>query len=175
VSAAATLEFAAPRERARAEPDFDGELYGAALALLAGGEVGFKLSTRVSAAALPAAKRRVYAALRLLPERWFVPPALARQQGFYDDWHEAVGECKSPDDQILAMPRNRCYGDGWDAAVECRPRDPADGRRFKTLQGAFGRVPPDPLKTMDDRLTRVETRLEVLEAKGTRCAARRPV
>jgi hypothetical protein len=173
--------FSVSREEAEVEADavdFDRELYASALALCAAGEVGFKIARRVDASALPAPKRRVFSVLRLLPRRWFVPPALAKQKGFYDLWFDAVNACKTSDYQLLVMPRNRSYEDDeddecdkkWDVAVECRPRDPTDAKRFKTLQKVFGACPaPVDIREIEDRLTVVEERLAKLveAAKGT--------
>lgn len=135
--------FARAREEAQATVDFDEELAEAAVRLLASGPVGFKLSTRVSASTLPKPKRRVCAVLRRLPERYFVPYALAKQEGFYDDWRVGVAACESPDDQLLAMPKNRRYGGGWSLAVECRPLDESDRRRFLTLDAVFSAHSPE--------------------------------
>jgi hypothetical protein len=118
------------------------ELVAAARALLAAGPVGFKISTRVPAERLGPIRRYIYVLLcRKMPARWRhlrVPPAPAMQQGFFDDWGEALKECHTPDDQLLVMPKNRTYStETVEIEVECRPRDPSDARRFKALHAVF--------------------------------------
>jgi hypothetical protein len=168
------LTFALPSEET-AVPCFDKKLAAAAYELLAGGPVEFKLATRVDASKLPREKRWVTLAHRLLPSSWFVPPALAAQRGIYDDWDLLLEDCKSPNDQILALPKNRALpADAKDVAVECRPRDKTDRKRFLTLQSVFGTFAPrfDPIKKVETKLSELERRLTALErAKGTRCAS----
>jgi len=164
--------FAVSREDA--DPDFDEELAEAAIRLLAGGDVSFKLSTRVAACELPPAKRRVTAILRGLPAWLYVPPALAAQRAVWDFWDEALEECKTADDQLLVMPRNRSYKPGvGDVAIECRPLDETDRRRTYTLKCVFASLPKrnDHLVEVESKLSELERRLTALErAKGIRCA-----
>ena len=178
--------FALPREEAAA-PDFDERLAEAAVRLLAGGDVGFKLSTRVGAALLPRWKLAAYSLLcRRLPASLRVPPAPAMQRGFYHDWHAALEACKTADDQLLVMTVGRAKAsDSWDLPVECRPKDETDKLRTRTLKCVFGPLPAraDPalvieakLPELESRLTLAEQRLAALEeAKGTRCAPGHPV
>jgi hypothetical protein len=135
----ARLTFALPSKEA-ADPCFDEALAEAAIRLLAGGDVGFKLSTRVGASLIPRWKLAVYSLLcRRLPASLRIPPAPAMQRGFYTDWHEAIKACRTPDDQLLVMMVDRAKtAEGWDLPVECRPCDKTDERRFKTLQSVFG-------------------------------------
>jgi hypothetical protein len=141
---ASLAAFAVPRKEAAADPYFDEELAEAAVRLLAGGEIKFKLSTRLPAARLPPAKRRVFALLRRLPAWLYVPPALAVQRGTFDYWGMILKECETPDDQILVMMHNRAKSaDADDLPVECRPRDETDKKRFLTLQAVFGSYAPE--------------------------------
>jgi hypothetical protein len=175
-SAAAISAFATPREQVRSPEEI---LFEAARALLAGGEVEFKLSTRVGPCHMPTWKfplYRFFSRDARVPEALRVPPVPAMQRGCYDYWPEALEACETADDQILVMPRNRAYSaGGWDVAVECRPLDPSDAWRLRILQSVFGGVVrADPLEELEDRLTSVEARLTRLEAKGYSCASGQP-
>jgi hypothetical protein len=139
---AAVFPRSLPREEAVAAP-FDEAVYGEARQLLAKGGVSFKLSMRVPAASLPREKRAVYNLLRSLPDRFYVPPALAKQEGIYDYFAEVCEDCEGPDDQVLAMPRNRRYLKGaWHLPVECRPKDPTDAARTNAMRAAFAGMEP---------------------------------
>jgi hypothetical protein len=80
----------------------------------------------------------VFTFIRHLPHFLYVPPWLAVQRGIFDSWVEVVDACESADDQVLVMPRNRALDSGTeDLSVECRPRDPADSVRHRTLDSVF--------------------------------------
>lgn len=179
----AHLTFALAREEA-ADPCFDEKLAEAAIRMLAGGDVGFKLSTRVGATLMPRWKLAVYSLLcRRLPASLRVPPAPAMQRGFYYDWHTAVDACQAPDDQLLVMTVGRAKSaDSWDLPVECRPKDETDKRRYLTLQSVFGAWMPvtvctperrahligmlESLPALDSRLRALEARVNALEREG---------
>jgi hypothetical protein len=122
----------------------DEELLDAARTLLDSGPVNFKISTRVPAEELGPIRQHVYTLLcrKKLParlRRLRIPPSPAMQQGFFDGWNRAIKECRTPDDQLLVMPKNRTYSDARvDIEIECRPADPTDSHRFELLQSVFG-------------------------------------
>jgi hypothetical protein len=162
------VRFGAAVDDCPDDSSIDADLLEAARCLLAEGEVEFKLSRRVGPRQMSAwrfALYRFFCRDNRLPEWAKGAPLVAMQLGCYDSWADVVRECRCPDDQVLVMPRNRRYGvDGWHLAVECRPGDPADALRFRTLQKVFGVVNSPSLEDLEARLTRVERDLAALKA-----------
>lgn len=136
----AAVPFPAVGERERAE-NAEERLRKAALQLRAGGPVIFKWSRRVPAKLIPRWQRAFYVVFcRKAKGRLKTPPGPAMQLNAYTTLGRAADRCETPDDQILVMPLDRDYyrPDVLELAVECRPKDPADAKRFEILRSVFG-------------------------------------